>query len=247
LRILYISALDVVHRLRFARGLPRRRRREVATFLDFQACTNAAWDRKAFCIGDYRALRQSLEDAGLEAWVRDYLQQLHTLETGRPPFGGDGGRFAGVRMYREGVARVSLATTAALALNLDSVDAGVRATHSDSDLATLFQMAMLCQIVDDAVDYTVDVSSNLPSFMTASASLSQAVASSLDAARTYGRSPERACGSAAFPLRIALAILTAVACLVLRGRSLREERRSGYRAAEARAGIHARPVRKPSA
>jgi hypothetical protein len=46
LRVMCIVALDTIHVLRYSRPLPRRTRIELAMFLDCQACTNAAWDRK---------------------------------------------------------------------------------------------------------------------------------------------------------------------------------------------------------
>ena len=60
LRVLCIIALDTVHVLRNAHRLPRTQCRQLATFLDFQACTNAVWDGKDLCAAEYRALRQRL-------------------------------------------------------------------------------------------------------------------------------------------------------------------------------------------
>ena len=79
LRVLCIIALDTVHVLRNARRLPRKRREQLATFLDFQACTNAAWDGKDLCAAEYRTLRQRLEKAGLGLWITEYLSRLAEL------------------------------------------------------------------------------------------------------------------------------------------------------------------------
>ena len=49
--------------------------------------------------------------------VEEYLGRLRDLESRRPSIGGDHRRFDEVRLYREGVARLSLATAAAIALN----------------------------------------------------------------------------------------------------------------------------------
>ncbi|MGE0866792.1 MAG: hypothetical protein AB7P34_23045, partial [Vicinamibacterales bacterium] len=57
LRVLGIIALDTLHVLRRSRPLPRQRVRELAMFLDFEGCANAAWDRKEMCAADYHALR----------------------------------------------------------------------------------------------------------------------------------------------------------------------------------------------
>ena len=210
------TALDTLHVLRYAHPLSKKKRNELATFLDFQACTNAAWDRKDLCAVEYQGLRQRLEKAGLGLWIGEYVTQLSQLETRRPPIGGDRWRFEEVRLYREAVARLSLATITAIALNAARLEDGIRATHDDSDVATLFRMAMQCQIIDDVVDYTKDLSAGLPSFLTASASLPQALILTAKAARSYAARPGRSSGSAVLPLRTALHVLSAVTTLVER-------------------------------
>ena len=107
----------------------------------------------------------------------------------RPSIGGDRRRFDEVRSYREAVARLSLATAAAIALNAEGSEADIQAAHGDSDVDTLFRIVMQCQIIDDVMDYAEDLSAGLPSFLTASASLPQAMALTARAARSYGASP----------------------------------------------------------
>ncbi len=214
LRVLCIVALDTIHVLRHARPLPRQRRRALATFLDFQACTNAVWDRKPLCAAQYQALRRRLEQAGLGVWITDYLCRLHALEARRPSVGGDLRRFDDARAYREAVARLSLAALTAIALNADGLDEGIQATHGDSDVAALFRMAMQCQIIDDVVDYRKDLSAGLPSFLTASSSLPHAAALTACAARRYHAGIEPA--SSVLPLRLALRVLTTLAVLAVR-------------------------------
>jgi hypothetical protein len=216
LRVLCIVALDTIHMLRHSQPLPRQRRKALATFLDFQACTNAAWDRKPLCAAEYQALRRRLEKAGLGSWIAEYHCRLRELETRRPPVGGDRRRFDDVRAYREAVARLSLATLAAIALNAECLEEGIRATHGDSDVAALFRMAMQCQIIDDVVDYRKDLSAGLPSFLTASSSLPHAVALTACAARCYQARPERSSRRSVFPLRMALWVLTTLAILAVR-------------------------------
>jgi hypothetical protein len=215
LRVLCIIALDTVHVLRNAQPLPRRRCKQLATFLDFQACTNAVWDGKDPCAQEYRALRQRLERAGLGVWITEYLSRLRELETRRPSVGGGLRRFDDVRSYRETVARLSLATVAAIALNAECLEEGIRATYCDSDVAALFRMAMQCQIIDDVVDYRKDLSAGLPSFLTASASLPQAIALTADAARSYASSRGPSAGGGVFPLEAALHVVTIVTKLVV--------------------------------
>ena len=214
LRVLCIIALDTLHVLRYARPLSKEKRNELATFLDFQACMNAAWDRKDLCAVEYQGLRQRLENAGLRLWIDEYVTLLRELETRRPPIGGDHRRFEEVRLYREAVARLSLGTITAIALNAARLEDAIRATHCDRDVTTLFRMAMQCQVIDDLVDYKKDLSAGLPSFLTASVSLPQALALTAKAARSYAASPERSPGLAVFPLRTALQVLSAVTTLV---------------------------------
>lgn len=104
-----IIALDTLHVIRRSRPLPRPRSREVALFLDFAGCIDAAWDRKGLCAEQCRAVRQRLDQVGLGACITDYLARLQQIERWRPSIGGDHRRFAEVREYREAVAR-TLAT-----------------------------------------------------------------------------------------------------------------------------------------
>jgi hypothetical protein len=215
LRVLCVVALDTTHVLRYSRPLSPQRRSDLATFLDFQACTNAAWDRKPLCAAAYRALRRRVERAGLERWMTEYLCRLGELESRRPPIGGDRRRFDEVRAYREDVVRLSLATITAIALNAECLEEGIRATQNDDDVAALFRMAMQCQIVDDVVDYREDLTAGLPSFLTASASLPDALTWTAQAARFYAASHERATRGGVFPLAVALYVLTMVTKLVV--------------------------------
>jgi hypothetical protein len=214
LRVLCIVALDTIHVLRHAQPLSRQRRQELATLLDFQSCTNAVWDRKPLCAEEYQAQWQRLEKAGLGPWIADYVVRLRQLETRRPPVGGDRRRFDAVRSYREAVARLSLATITAIALNAEGLDEAIRATHGDGDVAALFRMAMQCQIIDDVVDYEEDLSAGLPSFLTASASLPQALSWTAAAARSYSLVPHSA-GRSVLPVRVALHLVTTVTKLVI--------------------------------
>jgi hypothetical protein len=217
LRVLCIVALDTLYVLRHAQALPRTTRQDLATLLDFQACTNAAWDRKDRCAEERPAIRRRLESAGLGPWIEAYLDRLEELETQRPAIGGDRQRFDDVVAYREAVARLSLATVTAIALNVESLDAAIEATRRDCDLATLFHMAMLCQIVDDVMDYQEDLSLGLPSFLTASASLPESMALTARAARSYRVSNRRASDHGVLPLRLALRALTALTMAAVRG------------------------------
>ena len=216
LRVLGIVVFDTLHILRHSQRLPQKRARELAMFLDFQGCANAAWDQKELCQAEYRAVRQRLKNAGLGSCIEAYLSRLGELERRRPPIGGDRRRFDEVRSYREGVAWLSIATAAAIALNADDVNREIRTAQYDSDVDTLFRILMQCQIIDDVMDYAEDLSARLPSFLTASASLPQAMELTAKAASDYGAPAERSSGDAVFPLRVGLSIFTAATRLVVR-------------------------------
>ena len=215
LRVLGIVALDTLHVLRHAQPMPRSRVRELAAFLDFAGCTNAAWDHKRLCQGRYRAIQQRLDEAGLGACVQAYLARLRDLESRRPRIGGDRRRFDEVRSYREAVARLSLTMAAAIALNDPCREVDIDAAQLDGDLDTLFRILMQCQIIDDVLDYSADLSAGLPSFLTASTSLPQAMQWTAGAARYYAAGAARSTGDGVLPLRVALSVMTALTTLVV--------------------------------
>ena len=141
-----------------------------------QGCTNAAWDHKDLCEAEYQAIRQRLEQAGLGSCIEEYLGRLR--RTGEP---------APVNRWRSSAFRrsslVPRGGRAAVAghgcrdrARTPSVaTTDIRAAHCDSDVDTLFRILMQCQIIDDVLDYAEDVSAGLPSFLTQSASLPQAM------------------------------------------------------------------------
>ncbi len=111
--------------------------------------------------------------------------------------------------------RLSLATITAIALNAECLDEGIRVTYCERDVAALFRMAMQCQIIDDVIDYRKDLSAGLPSFLTASASLPQAIALTADAVRLYASTGGSSAGGGVFPLEAALRVITLVTKLVV--------------------------------
>jgi len=118
-------------------------------------------------------------------------------------------------LYREAVVRLSLGMLATVADRNPCLDAGIRATDRDADLNILFRIAMLCQIIDDVLDYSKDMSAGLPSFLTASKSLPQAFALTRLATLRYadgGRVPRT---GDVVPLQSALLLVSVVARLVI--------------------------------
>ena len=236
LRVLGIIALDSLRTLRTTQPLSRKRAGDLAHVLDFLGCTNAAWDHKDLCRKEHETTRERLHKAGLDAHIDAYLSRLRELESRRPPTGGDRRRFEEVRSYREAVARLCVGTAAAIALDGERNNGTALPEECDRDVDTLVRILLQCQIIDDVVDYTDDVSAGLPSFLTATASVSQALELTSAAARSYGASGEHAPGGAIFPFRMTLALFTAAAALVVRLAERRYRNHSNLEAACRRAG-----------
>ena len=210
LRVLGIVGLDMLHVLRHRQPLPRTRTNALALFLDLEGCANAAWDHKGVCLEEWKAIRQRLDGAGLGPCVHRYLGRLQALESTRPSPSSDGLRFAQVRTYRESVARLSITTAAEIALEQGDHRDTDDPTHTDPDVDTLYRILMQCQIIDDIFDYADDLSAGLPSFLTASTSPSQSLASAAAAARAYGGAHGRSSSSSVLPLRTTLWLFTAL-------------------------------------
>ena len=100
---------------------------------------------------------------------------------------------------------------AATALDNLTIADGIRATHRDEDLETLYRIVMLCQIIDDVLDFATDNDDRLPSFLTAHASPSQALALTSDAATRYADRCGLSSSPHVFPLRVALLGISALA------------------------------------
>jgi hypothetical protein len=217
LRVLGIIAFDTLHVLRHSRPLPPARVEALASFMDFEGCANAACDGKAFSEAEYHGILERLERAGFGACVASYLYRLRELESRRPEIAGDGSRFDDVRSYREAVARLSMGTAAAIALVDAPIEEGSRATWRDSDVNALYRVLMQCQVIDDVLDYREDLAAGLPSFLTASASVNQSLDLTAAAVRSYAAGVRSSTGAAAFPLRLALFIVSTAAKLMVKG------------------------------
>ena len=208
LRVLCIMAFDLLHRLGHAAPLARDRIRTLAALLDFGACANAVFDNKNCCRHEYHRTLRLLEEVGIGPEAAEYLRRLRDLEAVRPSPGGDDRRLREVARYREDVVRLSLGMVAAIAEGRPSLHESIRATGCQGDLNLLFRIVMLCQIIDDVLDYRRDLSGGLPSFLTAADSLPKSFEFTRHAAHGYadgGHVPHRL---GAFPLQAALSLVS---------------------------------------
>src|SRR5262245_10458567 len=153
LRVLCITAMDTLHVLRHGRPMAPARVRDLAMFLDFGACTNAAWDEKRLREADYADLRRQLQASDVAPLVADYLCRLWELECRRPQVGGDHRRFDEVRAYREQVVRISIATAAAIAMEAETVARGIRAIDRERNLDKVFRIVLQSAVLHDVLDY----------------------------------------------------------------------------------------------
>lgn len=215
LRVLCIIAFDALHVLRTAKPLPALKLRALAALLDFGACANAAFDNKECCSREFRGSLQLLEEIGIRPSADEYLQRLSELESRRPFPGGDAWQFHTVGLYREAVVRLSLGIAAATANGNQCLDDAIRATYCEADLNLLFRIAMQCQIIDDALDYSKDLAAGLPSFLTASPSLPQTFELTRSAATGYADDRGLPRTADVFPLRLALFLVSACTKLAI--------------------------------
>jgi hypothetical protein len=202
LRVLCLMAFDTLHVLRHSRRLAAQRLELLATLLDFGASANDFFDAKKFDRQEYRRTRQILAAADLTEPVDEYVKKLRELERHRPMPGGDDRSHRDVRSYREAVVRLSLGIVDTVANDRRSVEYGILRTHHDDGLNMLFRLVMLCQIIDDVLDWSKDVATGVPSFTTGHDSPSQAIELTRLAADAYCENLPAA--SHLFPLRVAL-------------------------------------------
>ena len=216
LRVLCVMAFDALHQLRYSKPLPVATHRVLAALLDFGACTNAIVDEKAYRRKELELTRQILDEAGLHSMVEEVLRRLSDLEGRRPSPFGDDRQFHEARSYREAVARLWLGTVAATAAGSRSLEEGIQATYADDVLEVLFRIVMQCQIIDDVLDYSRDASAGLPSFLTASASLPDAIERTRQAACEYAHHRDLRRSGDLLPLRVALGAASIGAKLMIR-------------------------------
>ena len=215
LRVLCIMAFDTLHRLRTSQRLSARRVRVLAALLDFGACANAAFDGKTFCPHEFHRTRQLLEDAGFGSTANEYWRRIQELERQRPDSSGSRAQFQRVRSYREGVVRLSLGVLTTTVFGLECLDDGIQAMRAEDDLAVVFGIVMQCQVIDDVVDYSKDAAAGLPSFLTASESLTQAFELTCQATRCYAHHQVTSQSADVLPLRLALVAVSAIAKSVI--------------------------------
>lgn len=207
LRALSLIALCALARSRGIRVTPSQHKAVVAT-MELGALLNDRFDGDPY---DPRELRRQA------AWfaahphrelIRGYVKRLRPLERRRPARGADADL---VRIYREQVNHLSLATLWALAAGTNLAAAESLIT-GNPDMNQLFRIVMLTQVMDDVLDRREDTRRNLPSFATAAGS-DKAFLRTIISSYTNGASRDAVCGSLRLAARITGAC--ALACVAL--------------------------------
>ncbi len=222
LRVLCLMAFDTVHVFRTSRRISADTLRTMAALLDLGAFANDAWDSGDCSGGGFEDVRRQLAGSRACFLADEYLSRLRDLEQQRPPTGSDDSGHHAVVSYRESVNRLSLGVLAATALGSLSIEEAIRSTHDDEDIRVLFDIVMLCQIIDDLADFSKDAAHMVPGFLTAHASLSQALSLTSRTAAKYASDTKRSPTSPhLFPFRVAMtgmSIFTTLAILAARWR-----------------------------
>ncbi len=211
LRVLCLMAFDTVHVLRNSQRMSSHTMQNLATLLDLGACANDFFDKKNFSRQEYRVTRRLLEKTKSSAMVNEYIRRLRNLENQRPLPGGDDQQHGQAQAYRESVIRLSLGKIATTALGNLTIEDGIQATFNDEDLETLYRIVMLCQIIDDVLDFKKDKDDGLPTFLTAHASPSQALSLTSKAAKQYFDQRSLSSSPHVFPFSVALWGVSALA------------------------------------
>jgi hypothetical protein len=189
--------------------------------LKLAARANAILDGKTRKSDSLENVQAAMHAAGIRALADEYLQRLRQLEHFRPQFQSrslpnlprDG---AVVRRYREDVVRLSLAFALAAISPGKTLDGCTDVIHDDPCVTELFRICMLCQIIDDMLDYAKDRLAGLPTFLTIPLCLPNAIALTGESVRAYSpRMNMTAAFPATVPFRLARRAIAATAMFLV--------------------------------
>jgi hypothetical protein len=194
LRVLCVAAFDTAYRILHSRRLPTENVQVMSALLDLGACANRMYDRKGFRKIEFDQLREFVKTLSADSLMSDYLRRLNALENNRPSKASFNDSCK-VRQYREDVIAVSLGVLVAVSEStwsnrciprVVSLEGGMDQLEKSESFRFLFRMAMLCQIIDDVMDYDADRKSQLPGFLTWETNLAEAIQLADSAACDYG-------------------------------------------------------------
>lgn len=207
LRALCIAAFDSIHLSRTATRISTGQVQQLAALMDLGASVNARLDGKPSKGCDMQSTKDFLDAAGCGIVMDEYLSRLHGIENIREEFD--------VEDYRKSVVELSLAVITSVLFGCRSLDVGIRWVRTCSDLDILFRIAMICQIMDDVLDYRLDFDAGLPSFLNTRCPLTQSMEVARESVRSYARVHHKPMSAELVPFRAALWAVSQIALCVL--------------------------------
>lgn len=162
LRVLSLMAISAALE---ARGIPldATRKRALIDTMELGAHLNDRFDGDPHNPADFHHYISSFSRSFHRDCICSYIKRLRHFERKRPVRTASARE---VRIYRENVNRVSLATLWAIATQ-GPIDVAEREIRTAADLRILFRIVMIAQIIDDVLDIRKDRKRGLPSFATA--------------------------------------------------------------------------------
>lgn len=173
LRVLCIFALDYVRQQHSDGSLSKEQISALSDLLFQGAEFNARIDHKSIP----QPSASNTPGPSQSQLINDYVTKIKALECDRPF---PGCSSAVVHEYRERVLVTSLGAAAAVAFRLDGVNEGVAMLDREPRLQALTAIVVMCQIVDDAIDYESDLALGLASYLTCESSLEAAIKAAQD-------------------------------------------------------------------
>jgi hypothetical protein len=159
LRVLALMAISASLRSR-ALVLTTEQRRALILMMELGALLNNRFDGDSYDPGAVRRILAWFRRSRFRPLVTHHIAQLRNTERNRPhPHDG----LEVIRLYRERVNLLSLATLWSIASNTDPANTMAR-LGCQNDLNLHFRTIMLIQLIDDIIDRRHDARRRLPSF-----------------------------------------------------------------------------------
>ena len=219
LRVLCIAAFDTIRCVKYRKKLSSHQTSSIAALLDLGALANDLWDDSRLQVTEFRHAFEELENLGCRELVDEYLAKLQVAEANRPLCDGDHYNHVRVRSYRESVVTTSLEAVSAVAFGNDRKVFPQSQFRTSKEFQIVFRLVMVCQIIDDTVDATLDRQRNLPGFLTSTSDSASNLATATKAAQDYASLPAELTAPHLFPFRLMIRTVSWLARALLLCRS----------------------------
>lgn len=219
LRVLCIAAFDTIRCVKYRKRLSSHQMSSIAALLDLGALANDLWDDSRVQVTEFRHAFEELENLGWRELVDEYLTKLQVAEANRPQCDGDHYNHVRVRSYRESVVTTSLEAVSAVAFGNDRRAFPKPHVRTSEEFPIVFRLVMVCQIIDDTVDATLDRQRNLPGFLTSTSDSAGNLATATKAVQDYASLPAELKAPHLFPFRLMILTVSWLAHALLLCRS----------------------------